>query len=152
MNSRLLQVIASVTLGLIVAAPTWADTPGKHPAYLHALSDLRDARAHLERLASDPVNQEEDHAVIAIDKAIDEIKRAAIMDGKNISDHMPVDAHLPLRGRFHKALDLLNKAQADVSGEEDQPDTQGLQMRVIHHIDEARRSVKHAIETIRAGG
>jgi hypothetical protein len=151
MNSRLLQVIASVTLGLIVAAPTWADTPGKHPAYLHALSDLRDARAHLERLASDPVNQEEDHAVIAIDKAIDEIKRAAIMDGKNISDHMPVDAHLPLRGRFHKALDLLNKAQADVSGEEDQPDTQGLQMRVIHHIDEARRSVKHAIETIRAG-
>jgi hypothetical protein len=152
MNSRLLQLIASVTLGLIVAAPTWADTPGKHPAYLHALSDLRDARAHLERLASDPVNQEEDNAVIAIDKAIDEIKRAAIMDGKNIADHMPVDTHLPLRGRFHKALDLLNKAKADVSGEEDQPDTQGLQMRVIHHIDEAHRSVKHAIETMRAGG
>jgi hypothetical protein len=152
MNSRLLRLIASVTLGLIVAAPTWADTPGKHPAYLHALSDLRDARAHLERLASDPVNQEEDHAIAAIDKAIDEIKRAAIMDGKNIADHMPVDAHMPLRGRFHKALDLLNKAQADVSGEEDRPDTQGLQMRVIHHIDEARRSVKHAIETIRAGG
>jgi hypothetical protein len=151
MNSRLLQLIASVTLGLIAAAPTWADTPGKHPAYLHALSDLRDARAHLERLASDPVNQEEDHAIAAIDKAIDEIKRAAIMDGKNIADHKAVDAHMPLRGRFHKALDLLNKAQADVSGEEDQPDTQGLQMRVIHHIDEARRSVKHAIETIRAG-
>jgi hypothetical protein len=152
MNSRLLRLIASVTLGLIVAAPTWADTPGKHPAYLHALSDLRDARAHLERLASDPVNQEEDHAIAAIDKAIDEIKRAAIMDGKNIADHMPVDAHLPLRGRFHKALDLLNRARADVSGEEDQPDTQGLQMRVLHHIDEAHRSVKHAIETIRAGG
>ena len=152
MNSRLLQLIACVTFGLVVAAPTWADTPGKHPAYLHALSDLRDARAHLERLASEPVNQEEDHAIVAIDKAIDEIKRAAIMDGKNVGDHMPVDAHMPLRGRFHKALDLLNKAQADVSGEEDQPDTQGLQMRVIHHIDEARRSVKHAIETIRAGG
>jgi hypothetical protein len=152
MNSRLLQLIACVTLGLIVAAPGWADTPGKHPAYLHALSDLRDARAHLERLASEPVNQEEDHAIVAIDKAIDEIKRAAIMDGKNVGDHMPVDAHMPLRGRFHKALDLLNRAQADVSGEEDQPDTQGLQMRVIHHIDEARRSVRHAIETIRAGG
>jgi hypothetical protein len=151
MSSRLLRLIASVTLGLIAAAPTWADTPGKHPAYLHALSDLRDARAHLERLASDPVNQEEDHAIVAIDKAIDEIKRAAIMDGKNIADHAPVDAHMPLRGRFRKALDLLNKAQADVSGEEDQPDTQGLQMRVIHHIDEARHSVKHAIETIRAG-
>ena len=152
MSFRLLQVIASVSFALVLAAPSWADTPGKHPAYLHALSDLRDARAHLERLASEPVNQEEDHAIVAIDKAIDEIKRAAIMDGKNIGDHMPVDAHMPLRGRFHKALDLLNRAQADVSGEEDQPDTQGLQMRVIHHIDEARRSVRHAIETIRAGG
>jgi hypothetical protein len=148
MNSRLLKLIAAASFALFAAAPTWADTPDKHPAYLHALSDLRDARAHLERLASDPVNQEEDHAIAAIDKAIGEIKRAAIMDGKNIADHAPVDAHLPLRGRFHKALDLLNKAQADVSGEEDQPDTQGLQMRVIHHIDEARRSVKHAIETI----
>jgi hypothetical protein len=151
MSSRLLQVIASVTFALVVAAPTWADTPGKHPAYLHALSDLRDARAHLERVSSDPVNQEQDHAIVAIDRAIDEIKRAAIMDGKNIADHMPVDAHLPLRGRFHKALELLNRAKADVSGEEDQPDTQGLQLRVIHHIDEAHHAVKHAIDIIQGG-
>jgi hypothetical protein len=152
MRTQLIQVIASAAFALIVAAPSWADTPGKHPAYLHALSDLRDARAHLERLGSDPVNQEEDNAIVAIDKAIAEIKRASIMDGKDIADHMPVDAHMPLRGRFHKALDLLNRAQADVSGEEDQPDTRGLQMRVIHHIDEARHSVRHAIETVRAGG
>jgi hypothetical protein len=148
MQSSLLKMVAVATVALFAAAPTWADNPGKHPAYLHALSDLRDARAHLEHFSSDPVDHMEEHAIANIDKAIAEIKHAAIMDGKDVQDHMPVDAHLVRNGRFHKALELLDKARRDVSGEEDQPDTQGLQLRVIHHIDEARRSVKHAIETI----
>jgi hypothetical protein len=152
MRSHLMQILASTAIALLVAAPTWADTPGKHPAYLHALSDLRDARAHVERLSTDTVNQEQEHAIAHIDKAIGEIKHAAIMDGKNIQDHMPVDAHLERRGRLHKALELLDKAKQDVSGEEDQPDTMGLQLRVIHHIDEARHSVEHAIRTLANGG
>jgi hypothetical protein len=145
MRSSMLQIVAAATVALFVAAPTWADNPGKHPAYLHALSDLRDARAHLEHFSSDPVDRQEEHAIVEIDKAINEIKHAAIMDGKNIQDHMPVDAHMVRNGRFHKAMELLDKAKHDVSGEEDQPDTQGLQLRVMQHIDEARRSVGHAI-------
>ena len=145
MRSSMLQFVAAATVALFVAAPTWADNPGKHPAYLHALSDLRDARAHLEHFSGDPVDQQEEHAIVEIDKAINEIKHAAIMDGKDIQDHMPVDAHMVRNGRFHKAMELLDKAKRDVSGEEDQPDTQGLQLRVIHHIDEARHSVAHAI-------
>ena len=148
MRSSLLQIAAVAAVALFAAAPTWADNPGKHPAYLHALSDLRDARAHLEHFSSDPVDHEEEHAIEHIDKAIGEIKRAAIMDGKDVHDHMPVDAHLMRRDRFHKAMELLDKAKRDVSGEEDQPDTQGLQLRVIHHIDEARHSVQHAIEVL----
>ena len=149
MRSSVLQIIASASVALFIANPTWADTPGKHPAYLHALSDLRDARAHLEHVSSnDQINGEEAHAVEHIDKAIGEIKRAAIMDGKNVEDHMPVDTHLQDSGRFHKALELLDKAKRDVSGEEDQPDTQGLQMRVLKHIDGARHSVRHAIDTM----
>jgi hypothetical protein len=147
MSSSILK-IAAIGVAFLIAAPSWADNPGKHPAYLHALSDLRDARAHLEQLSSDAVNQEEIHAIDHIDKAIGEIKKAAIMDGKNIQDHVPVDAHLARTGRFHKALELLDKAKRDVSGEEDQADTAGLQLRVMHHIDEARRSVVHAIETL----
>jgi hypothetical protein len=150
MHSSLLKIAAVATVALFAAAPTWADNPGRHPAYLHALSDLRDARAHLEHFSSDPVDHEEEHAIANIDKAIAEIKHAAIMDGKDIQDHMPVDAHLMRKGRFHKALELLDKAKRDVTGEEDQADTQGLQRRVIHHIDEARRSVKHAIETVQS--
>jgi hypothetical protein len=152
MRFSMLKFIAPAAAALLLSAPTWADNPGKHPAYLHALSDLRDARAHLEHASTDKVDREEGHAIAEIDKAINEIKRAAIMDGKDIQDHMPVDAHLEWRGRFHKAMELLDKAKQDVSGEEDQPDTRGLQLRVIHHIDEARHSVKHAIETVRNGG
>src|SRR5277367_2415691 len=107
MRSSILQIVAAATVALFAVAPTWADTPGKHPAYLHALSDLRDARAHLEHFSSDPVDHEEEHAIDHIDKAIGEIKHAAIMDGKDIHDHMPVDAHLNRRDRFHKALELL---------------------------------------------
>ena len=146
MRSSIVHVIAAAAVALFAAAPTWADNPGHHPAYLHALSDLRDARAHLEHFSGDPVDHAEEHAIQHIDRAIGEIKQAAIMDGKNIADHMPVDAHLARHDRFRKAMELLDQAKRDVSGEEDQPDTQGLQLRVIHHIDEAKRSVRHAIE------
>jgi hypothetical protein len=147
----MLHLVAAATIALFAAAPTFADTPGHHPAYLHALSDLRDARAHLEHFGGDPVDRAEEHAIENIDKAINEIKRAAIMDGKDIHDHMPIDAHLARHDRFIKARELLDKARRDVSGEEDQPDTQGLQMRVIHHIDEAHHSVQHAIDMLFGG-
>jgi hypothetical protein len=151
MRKNFLRVVAATSLALVATSPTWADTPGHHPAYLHALTDLRDARAHLEHLASEQVVDQEVRAIDEIDKAIGEIKRAAIEDGKNIQDHMPVDAHLSRSGRFHKALELLDKAKRDASGEEDQPDTQGLQLRVILHIDEARHAVEHAIHDVFRG-
>jgi hypothetical protein len=148
MHSSLLKIVVSAGVTLFLAMPSWADNPGRHPAYLHALSDLRDARAHLEHLSGDAVNVEEDHAIDQIDKAIGEIKKAAIMDGKNIQDHVQVDAKVNRAGRFHRALELLDKAKSDVSGEEDQPDTAGLQLRVIQHIEKARHSVMHAIQVI----
>jgi hypothetical protein len=149
MRSSMLKIVAAAGVALFLSAPSWADNPGKHPAYLHALSDLRDARAHLETVgAGDVVATEAMHAIEHIDKAIGAIKQAAIMDGKNIQDHVPVDAHLERTGRFHKALELLDKASHDVSGEEDQPDTMGLQQRVIRQIGEARHSVQHAIDVL----
>ncbi len=151
MRIQLLRLAAIATFGLVATSPSWADNPGHHPAYLHALSDLRDARAHLQHMGSEQVIDDELRAISEIDKAISEVKRAAIEDGKNIEDHMPVDAHLNRTGRFHKALELLDKARRDASGEEDQPNTQGLQLRVIHHIDEAHRAVKHALHDVFRG-
>jgi hypothetical protein len=128
------------------AAVTFAQEPGVHPAYLHALSDLRAARAHLENLApTHHMDKEEEHAIGEIDKAIDEIKRAAIDDGKNLNAHPPVDARMDRAGRYHRAMELLDKAHNDIAREEDDSHVRGLRNRAIQHIDEAHHIVEHLI-------
>jgi tetratricopeptide (TPR) repeat protein len=139
-----------VFLVAVCTTMTFADDPGRHPAYLHALTDLRHARAHLERLTpSDRMDNEETHAIAEIDKAIEEIKRAAIDDGKALNDHPPVDAHLGRKGRYHRALELLDKAHHDISEKEDDQFAHGLKRRALEHIDEAHRIVEHLIEQAR---
>jgi hypothetical protein len=134
---------------LFLAAVTgvaFAGAPEKHPYYLLALSDLRDARGHLVKIyPDDRVFDEEQHAVDEIDAAIGEIKRAAIDDGKDIRDHAQVDAHLDRAGRFRRALELLEKAHHDIDREEDNPNTRGLQQRVLHHVDEAHHIVEQVV-------
>jgi tetratricopeptide (TPR) repeat protein len=151
MLKNILRLAAVMTLALAATSPSWADNPGHHPAYLHALSDLRDARAHLQHLSSEGVIDEELRSIDQIDKAIGEIKRAAIEDGKNIEDHVAIDTGLSRSGRLHKALELLDKARHDASGEEDQANTQGLQLRVIAHIDAAHHLVEQAIHRLENG-
>jgi len=57
-----------VFLAATCASLSVAQEPGRHPAYLHALSDLRDARAHLNQLApSGKMDREEEHAMREID-------------------------------------------------------------------------------------
>ena len=131
----------------VCAALSFADEPGRHPAYLHALTDLRHARAHLENLAATHhMDKEEEHAINEIDKAIDEIKRAAIDDGKNLNDHPPVDAGMDRTGRFRRAQELLDKAHNDIAREEDDPSVRGLRNRALQHIDEAHHIVDKLIE------
>ena len=139
-------VLFAPVYNLVTAAP--APAGREHPAYLHALSDLRDARAHLERPDGGERREQERKAIEEIDSAIFEIKKAAIDDGKNINDHMPVDAHLDWPGRLHRAVELLDKAHSDVSREEDNRFAEGLQARAIEHIDRAHH---HVEEAIRAG-
>ena len=109
-----------VAAALLCSTPARADMPGKHPAYLHALTDLRDARGHLEsRGGNSDMKWDEQTAIKEIDAAIHEIKKAAIDDGKNIDDHPPVDAAKNWNGKLHRALELLEKAKHDIEGEED---------------------------------
>jgi hypothetical protein len=132
---------------VVCVAQSFADDPGKHPAYLHALTDLRHARAHLENLApTHHMDKEEEHAINEIDKAINEIKEASIWDGKNLNDHPPVDAGMDRTGRYHRAMELLDRAHNDIAREEDSPSARGLRDRALHHIDEAHHVVEHLIE------
>jgi histidinol dehydrogenase len=100
--------------------------PREHPAYLHALTDLRHARAHLQRADGGELREQEKKAVHEIDEAINEIKKAAIDDGKDLNDHPAVD----------------------VAQEEDNAAAQGLQQRALEHIDKAHKHIEEAIHLV----
>jgi hypothetical protein len=141
----LLPSVLAITAAL--AGQASADQPGKHPAFLHALSDLRFARAHLERKKGGDaeVKWDESQAIGDIDGAIRKIKEASVDDGKNLTDHPPVDAKLARAGRLRRALEALNAAHHDVAKEEDDAFAQGLKKRAISDIDSAILRTKEGL-------
>lgn len=149
MKFRLL--LSALVLAVLPLAAN-ADMPGKHPYYLHALSDLRAARWLLNHRHGDAaVSAHEDVALTEIQRAIEEIKHAAIDDGKNLEDHPPVQGEFDHRGRLHKALDILRRTRADLAHEEDDPMTRGLRDRAWRHIDEAIHATEGAIRDVETG-
>lgn len=145
------KLLLSGLLALVSLAAN-ADLPGKHPYYLHALSDLRAARWMLEHRPGDAaVSGQEDTAIVEIDAAIGEIKRAAIDDGKDIHDHPPVQGPNDRPGRLHKALELLRKVHSDVAREEDDPMVKGLRNRAVGHIDGAIHATELAVRDVKQG-
>jgi hypothetical protein len=139
-------VVCAAVLTISVTSP--AVRAQEHPAYLHALSDLRFARALLQRPDGGELRAQERDAIHKIDDAIGEIRKASIDDHKDIGDHLPVDEHMPWAGRLHKALDMVDDARRDCRKEEDNPHTQGLQLRVLRHLDEAHRHIEEAIAIV----
>jgi hypothetical protein len=131
-----------------LGAPSQAQVPGPHPAYLHALSDLRAARHYLnDGWQWEGVRREDNDAIMHIDRAIDEIKHAAIDDGKGLNDPFPIDRRLSPHDRFRKANELLAAAHHDLDHAEDVPQARGLRDRAIMHIDQAHQIVDHAWQT-----
>jgi hypothetical protein len=133
-------------LAAMVSAPLLlqADTPGRHPAYLHARSDLRAAQ-WIMRVHDDPdVMRRVHEADIEIDRAIHEIDQAARFDHKDLEDHPRIDEHLDRGGRFRKAMELLQRARADIGREEDNPSAIGWRDVAYQHIDAAMGFVRRA--------
>jgi len=126
-----------------------ADLPGKHPYYLHALSDLRTARWMLEHRPGDAyVSGQEDVAIQQIDATIGELKKASIDDGKDLRDHPKVDVPDNHPGRLRKAAELLKKVHQDVDREEDDPTARGLKHRALEHVAAALRATDKAIDDV----
>lgn len=142
MNSRSLSLIGIV----IMIAPITlnADTPGRHPAYLHARSDLRAAQ-FLLRVREEPNVArnliEADHEV---DAAIAEIDRAAVIDRKNLEDHPRVDTKIDRHDRFRRTVELLRGARADLGREEDNGSARGWRDAAYQHIDRALDHIHRA--------
>jgi len=150
MKSLLKLALAATVLALLFAFSATTSVAQEHPAYLHALTDLRHARAHLERPDHGELREQEKKAIHEIDEAINEIKKASIDDGKDLNDHPPVDAKMDWPGRLHRAIELINKAHNDIAREEDNHFAQGLQQKAMEHIDKAHHHVEEAIEVVQS--
>jgi hypothetical protein len=137
MNLRILALSLIGLAAAMVPAVMNADTPGRHPAYLHARSDLRLAQM-LMRVREEPnVTRrlvEADHEVEA---AIGEVDRAAVIDRKDLEGHPHVDAFPDRRRRFGRIVELLRSARRDLGSEEDNGRARGWRDAAYRHIDEA---------------
>ncbi len=137
--------LLGVGLALAAGTPAQAQPRGDHPAYLHALEDLRLMRAYLDRLTpNEALDAESAHAIADVDAAIAEIKRAAIDDGKNPNAHPSIDARISRTDRFHRAREAGNAAWRDVNMDEDNGYANGLKHRALQHIE----SANHTIDSI----
>ena len=146
MRSPLLKLFALAGVALFAASSTWADTPGKHPAYLHAIQDLREARALLDHKFNAPAHiQAAAAALPEIDAAIRDLKNAARVDDKSLGDMPRPDPTFPDAGRFHKVDELLHSARHDLDEPESDPAALALQSRTHHHLDGAINDIRPAL-------
>lgn len=143
---RLIVSAAALMVAIPLVAPAQAQMPpppppgyGHHPAYLHALTDLRDARWYLNHPRDSELEERERHAIAEVDRAIDLVQRTAYYDGKNIYEHPREDAAIDARGRLRRVSELLRKARADVAQDEDNLQVRELQIHAVERIDEAIR-------------
>jgi hypothetical protein len=142
---KVTQILAPLALAALLPLAASAQMlPGKHPGYLHALSDLRAARWFLYHQPGDSsVAGDEDVAINEIDATIGEIKRASIDDHKDLNDHPAVDVK-EHGSRLLKSIETLKKAHADIDGEEDNPEVRELRHHALEHLDRALKAAEHA--------
>jgi hypothetical protein len=141
--------LAALLLSAALPLAAHADMPGKHPAYLHALSDLREARENLaHKPGNGAISQQEDKAIAEIDYAAQAIKRIAAADDKALYNKPHEDASFDHPGRLHHAEDLLQKAKSDLAQQEDNEDAKKLQRHAIGHVQAALQATEAAISAI----
>jgi hypothetical protein len=139
------QILAAFALATLMTPAVSADTPGRHPHYLKALSDLRFARFLLNRPEEFNVWVDQREATGRIDRAIAEIKRASIDDHKDLNDHPAPDPSWNRVGRLRKVAELLESAERDLNFEEDDYAALGWRAAAIQHVHQARELTRRAM-------
>jgi hypothetical protein len=149
MQSVKLPIILAAAAALVVSVLAFADTPGRHPHYLRARTDLRSAQFVLRVRDEFNVMRHVRMVDREIDAAVVEIDRAAVIDRKDIEDHPPIDTSLDRPGRFRKAMALLVSARADIAREEDSPRAAAWRDAAYRHIDAAMDQLRRAARDLR---
>ncbi len=141
---KFLRFVPIAALCFAAVPATAQQLPGAHPAFLHALTDLRAARWFLYRQPGNwKVYEGEDAAISQIESAIGEIKKASIDDGKDLNDHPNVDVK-EHGSRLLKAIETLDAAAKDVNQEEDNAASRDLKHKALEHIRIAKEGAVRA--------
>ena len=149
MNPKPIALAVAVFACTLLPFGASADVPGRHPGYLHALADLRDADWNLRHRPGDAaVTHNVDVALSEVGRAINEARAAAADDGKNSAEPVRPDPPIDVSGRLHHVAELLQQARRDVAQEEDNPAARAIRDRLVQHIDLASRATERAIRDV----
>jgi hypothetical protein len=89
------------------------------------------------------------HVDWEIDQAIGAIDRAAVIDHRDIDEHMRPDREIERgRGRLRQAMELLRAAREDLGREEDNRHASGWRDDAYRHIDGAIDQLRTAIRDL----
>jgi len=150
---RMFKQLTATVFGLSAFLLFALGTPAQaqRPHYLHALSNLREARELLQTDRRPGFSGARDHAIEEIERAIHEVREAVRDEGRN-PHHTPPPAGGDPNRPMRSALNLLNEAHRDIASGSDESGHRGLQMRALHHIEEAREALEHAMHGMERGG
>ena len=142
-------LIATLLTSILVSAQGAASgNASEHPGYLHALTDLRLARAVLERREGwGRASTDQARAIYEINAAITELSQGAAEESKKLSRMPPIDQHWEPEDRVHRALEALGQARQAITGEEDSPMAFGWRDRTFRHIEMAQQATTSVLET-----
>jgi len=141
---------AAFALPFLASTLAMADEAGRHPHYIHALSDLRAAQWQIDHRRPEDGEVREDEQVssdeVAI--AIRSVTDAAYREGKDLGFQPPPDAPMAYGGRLHAAIDLLRAAHNDLALPEDDPVARGQQRAALLRVDAALHAAQRAIGAV----
>jgi hypothetical protein len=142
---------ALLALPLLVSGLAMAQMPGRHPHYIHALSDLRAAQWQIDHRRPEDGEMREDELVASdeVAAAIHSTTTAAAADAKDLGWNPPPDAPPAYDGRLHAALDLLHAAHNDLSLPEDDPAARFQQRLATLRVDAAIHATERALGAAR---
>ena len=134
-------VWGAILLALLL--PAAADAQ-KHPRYLRAYADLRAAQVLLRMHEEPAVARHLKRCDDEVEAAIQEIERAAALDGRDSRKPSHVDPNLERRARFNRIRGLLETARADIAGETDTPAAARWRNLAFRRIDSALEALRRA--------
>ena len=139
-----MKLATTATLALLAATTMLADTPGPHPFYLHARSDLRMAERMMMVNEEPNIMQDLSSAADRVRQAIRLLDEAAVIDRKDVDDNPRIDTYPDRAGRFRAIFQMLEGAKRDLNQAEANLSAVGWRNAALARVNEAEALIKKA--------